>query len=100
MTKDAAKLSKSPASPAPGRWQLQDAKATFSQLVRMAQSEGPHYVTLLGQDAVVVIDAEEFRRLKGVRTGELLIEALQASPHREIEIQPTRSAVRVRTVKL
>jgi hypothetical protein len=49
---------------------------------------------------VVVVDAGEFNRLKGVRTGELLIEALRSSPHRQIGIEPCRSAMPVRTVKL
>jgi PHD/YefM family antitoxin component YafN of YafNO toxin-antitoxin module len=68
----------------------------------MAHSDGPQHVTLHGRDAVVVVDAEEFHRLKGARTGQLLIEALQASPHREIEleVEPRRSAMPVRTVKL
>jgi prevent-host-death family protein len=82
------------------RWRLQDAKARFSELVRMAHSDGPQHVTLHGRDAVVVVDADEFNRLKGARTGELLIEALQASPHRQIEIEPRRSAMPVRSVKL
>jgi hypothetical protein len=55
---------------------------------------------LHGRDAVVVVDAGEFNRLKGVRTGELLIEALRSSPHRQIGIEPGRSAMPVRTVKL
>ena len=66
----------------------------------MALSDGPQHVTLHGRDAVVVVDADEFNRLKGARTGALLIEALQASPHREIEIEPRRFAMPVRTVKL
>jgi PHD/YefM family antitoxin component YafN of YafNO toxin-antitoxin module len=66
----------------------------------MAHSNGPQLVTLHGRDAVVVVDADEFNRLKGLRTGELLIEALQASPHRQIELEPQRSAMPVRTVKL
>lgn len=82
------------------RWPLQDAKARFSELVRMARSEGPQHVTLHGRDAVVVVDADEFDRLQGARTGELLIEALQASPHRRIEIEPRRSAMPVRAVEL
>jgi prevent-host-death family protein len=82
------------------RWRLQDAKARFSELVRMAHSDGPQHVALHGRDAVVVIDAGEFNRLKGARTGELLIEALQASPHRQIEIEPSRSAMPVRALKL
>ena len=68
----------------------------------MAHSDGPQHVTLHGRDAVVVVDADEFNRLKGARTGELLIEALKASPHREIEIEieTYRSAMPVRAVKL
>ena len=54
----------------PGRWLLQDAKARFSELVRRVRSEGPQHVTVHGRDEVVVIAAEEFRRLKGELTGE------------------------------
>ena len=89
-----------PAQPPRSRWRLQDAKARFSELVRLAHSDGPQHVTLHGRDAVVVIDAAEFRRLAGARTGQLLIDALQASPHRETEIEPPRSAMPVRAVKL
>jgi hypothetical protein len=55
---------------------------------------------LHGRDAVVVVDADEFNRLKGARTGQLLIQALQASPHGRIEVEPSRSAMPVPTVKL
>lgn len=83
-----------------GHWVLQDAKARFSELVRRVRSEGPQHVTVHGRDEVVVISAEEFRRLKGERTGEALIEAMQASPHRDIDIQPNRIAMPVREVVL
>ena len=89
-----------PSRPARSRWPLQDAKARFSELVRLAHSEGPQHVTLHGRDAVVVVDAGEFQRLKGERTGQLLIDALAASPHRGIEIAPPRSAMPVRNIKL
>lgn len=36
-------------------------------------------------EAVVIIDADEFQRLTGKRTGQWLIDALQASPHRHIQ---------------
>ncbi len=45
------------------RWQLQDAKARFSQVVRKALEEGPQVVTRHGEDAVVVLSAKEYRRL-------------------------------------
>ena len=88
------------ASPALNGWRLQDAKARFSELVRLAHSDGPQHVTLHGREAVVVVDAEEFRRMKGARTGQLLVDALQASPHRSTEIEPRRSPMPVRAVKL
>jgi prevent-host-death family protein len=97
------KLTRNAATPAQfplGRWRLQDAKARFSELVRRAHSDGPQHVTLHGRDAVVVIDAEEFHRLQGERTGQLLIDALQASPCRESEIEPRRSIMPVRDVML
>jgi prevent-host-death family protein len=46
-------------------WQLQEAKQKFSQLVRCALDEGPQVVTRHGQEVVVVVSAEEFRRLTG-----------------------------------
>jgi prevent-host-death family protein len=82
------------------RWRLQDAKARFSELVRRVHSEGPQHVTLHGRDAVVVVDAEEFRRLTGARTGQLLVEAMRSSPHREIDLTPARVAMPVRDVTL
>ncbi len=81
-------------------WRLQDAKARFSEVVRLAHSDGPQHVTLHGREAVVVVDAEEFRRMKGARTGQLLVDALQASPHRSTQIEPRRSPMPVRAVKL
>jgi prevent-host-death family protein len=97
-----AKSRKPPAPPTPrlGYWLLQDAKARFSELVRKVRSEGPQHVTVHGRDEVVVIAAEDFRRLKGSVTGKVLIEAMQASPHREIDIEPTRGPLPVREVSL
>jgi prevent-host-death family protein len=81
-----------------GQWLLQDAKARFSELVRRVHSEGPQRVTVHGRDEVVIISAAEFRRLKGDLTGEALIAALQASPHRDIDIEPSRTPMPVREV--
>src|SRR5215470_3953554 len=83
-----------------GHWLLQDAKARFSELVRRVRSEGPQHVTVHGRDEVVVISAEEFRRLKGDRTGESLIAAMQASPYRDIDIEPKRGRMPVRGIDL
>ena len=83
-----------------GRWHLQDAKARFSELVRLAHRDGPQHVTLHGREAVVVVDAREFQRLQGRRSGQLLIDALRASPEREVDHAPQRARLPVRPVKL
>lgn len=46
-------------------WQLQEAKQKFSELVRRTVEEGPQTVTRHGEEIVVVVPAEEFRRLTG-----------------------------------
>ncbi len=89
-----------PSPPSPRSWPLQDAKARFSELVRRVRSEGPQRVTVHGRDEVVVVTVEEFDRLKGERTGAALIDALQASPHRDVEIEPSRAPMPVRGVDL
>jgi prevent-host-death family protein len=83
-----------------GRWRLQDAKSRFSELVRRVHSDGPQHVTVHGRDEVVIISADEFRRLKGDLTGEALIAAMQASPHRDVDIKPGRTQLPVREVSL
>jgi prevent-host-death family protein len=84
----------------PGYWVLQDAKARFSELVRVAKSDGPQHVTVHGRDEIVVLSVEEFRRLQGERTGQALIDAMQSSPHRDIAIEPKRRTMPVRDVNL
>ena len=79
---------------------MQDAKARFSELVRRVRSEGPQHVTVHGRDEVVVVAAEEFRRLKGSYSGQTLIDAIQSSPYREIEIEPQRAILPVRDLDL
>jgi prevent-host-death family protein len=41
-------------------WKLQDAKAKFSEVVRLARAGEPQQVTVHGQEAVVVFDPKRF----------------------------------------
>ena len=100
LTKEPKRRRRVRGSRQPGHWLLQDAKARFSELVRRVRSEGPQHVTVHGRDEVVVIAAEEFRRLKGDLTGKALIAAMQASPHRDIDIEPKGVRMPVRDVAL
>ena len=81
-----------------GSWRLQDAKARFNELVRRVRSDAPQHVTVRDQEAVVVISAEEYRRLTGRPTGQALISVLQASPHRDIDLEPEPVVMSVRDV--
>lgn len=47
------------------RWQVQDAKQRFSELIRTAHTEGPQVVTRHGEEIAVVIDIADYRRLRG-----------------------------------
>ena len=85
-------------TPKSGHWLLRDAKARFSELVRRVRDEGPQRVTVRGRDEIVVIPAEEFRRLKGDLTDESLIAAMQALPYRNVDIEPGRAPMPVREI--
>ncbi len=51
-------------------WQVQEAKQRFSELVRRTLEEGPQVVTRHGEEVVVVVPAEEFRRMTEREDGE------------------------------
>lgn len=62
-------------------WQLQTAKAQFSELFRRARAEGPQYVTKAGKEAVVVLPAEQFEDLVARRRQpKSLLDFFRASP--------------------
>ena len=58
-------------------WKLEDAKARFSEVVRLARSEGPQRVTVRGKDAVVVMSVEELERLAPAESRKPLIAFLE-----------------------
>lgn len=62
-------------------WQLQTAKARFSEVFRRARSEGPQYVTKAGKEAVVIVPAEQFNELVAKsRRPKSLVEFFRNSP--------------------
>jgi prevent-host-death family protein len=46
------------------RWQVQEAKQRFSEVLRAAEDE-PQIVTKHGEEVAVIIDIAEYRRLRG-----------------------------------
>jgi antitoxin Phd len=66
-------------------WQLQTAKARFSQLVQKAIDEGPQTVTRLGKKAVVVLSIEEYAKLREREPS--LKEVLMSGPEGELDLE-------------
>jgi hypothetical protein len=69
-------------------------------VIRRAGLEGPQHVTVHGRETAVILSEEAFVRLKGGQTGDALIEAFRASPHRDIDLATTSVLSPVRDVTL
>ena len=80
------------------RWQLQEAKNRFSRLVEKAQQDGPQIVTKHGREAVVILSADEYRRL--VQPKKDIVRFFQESPLVGEEIDLTRSKETPRDIEL
>ena len=59
-------------------WQMQEAKARLSEVVKRAEHEGPQDITLHGRSVAVMLSREAFDRLAG--SGESLVAFMQRSP--------------------
>jgi prevent-host-death family protein len=59
-------------------WQLQTAKAQFSEVVKQAANDGPQAITVHGRSVAVVISRDLFDRLSGNQAS--LVEFMRQSP--------------------
>lgn len=59
-------------------WQMQTAKARFSDVVRSAKSDGPQDITVHGKSVAVVLSRDLFDQLSG--NSQSLVELMQRSP--------------------
>jgi len=70
------------------RWKLEDAKSRFSEVVRLASSEGPQMVTVRGKEAAVILDPETYRQLVPEAKGQLpLVDFLQSLDFSGIDLE-------------
>ena len=79
-----------------GRWQLQEAKQRFSELIRSVEADGPQVVTRHGEEVAVVISMAEYRHLR--HEGEDFKAFLQSAPDLDLKID--RSVLPARRVSL
>lgn len=62
------------------QWQVQDVKARFDEVLKIAQHEGPQEVTSNGRSLVVVLSRERYDKLTG--NDRSFVEFMASSPLR------------------
>jgi prevent-host-death family protein len=77
-------------------WELKEAKAHLSEVIRKVIKEGPQSITVRGQPMAIVISNEEYQRLK--RPQGSFVKFMRCSPLYGVDLElkreqtPTRKA--------
>ena len=73
-------------------WQVQTAKAKFSEVFRLARTRGPQRITRQGREAVIMIAEEEYEQLTA-RTSQpkSLVQFFRESPLAGVELNIDRA---------
>lgn len=79
-------------------WQVQEAKAKFSEVLKEAKSHGPQQITHHGELVAVIISKTEYEKLRGHRQS--LVEFLQDSPLKGLDLDIKRDKSLTREVDL
>ncbi|MCL4778725.1 MAG: type II toxin-antitoxin system Phd/YefM family antitoxin [Gammaproteobacteria bacterium] len=79
-------------------WQLQDAKARFSQVVKSAVTDGPQQITVHGKPAAIVLSADDYARLAGGKPS--FVDFVQQSPLRGAPLVVKRARSPARRIRL
>ena len=83
--------------PAGESWQIQTAKARFSEVFRKARAEGPQRITRQGKEGVVMLAEEQYERLVGKsRQPKNIVDFFRQSPlvGLELDLKRDRSPAR------
>jgi prevent-host-death family protein len=79
-------------------WQLQEAKAMFSEVIKAAGNK-PQVITVHGKETAVILSFEEYKKLSNPR--QTLYEFIQNSPLKDFKNEMTkRLPEKTRTVNL
>lgn len=79
-------------------WKLQEAKAQFSKVVRLAKKEGPQNISVQGEEGVVLLSRREYEILSKKQIS--FIEFMASSPLKDIELDLERDSSPCREVEL
>lgn len=79
-------------------WQLQEAKARLSEVVKSSQRDGPQEISVRGEAVVVVLSKAEYDRLR--RRKPSLFDFLRRSPLMGVELELERDRSLSRDLRL
>ena len=86
---------------APESWQIQTAKARFSEVFRRARAEGPQRITRQGKDGVVMVAEEQYEQLVGKsHQPKSLVQFFRSSPLVGVELDLERDRDAGRDIEL
>jgi antitoxin Phd len=89
-----------PASPAQD-WQIQTAKARFSEVFRRARTDGPQRITRQGKEGVVMISDEQYQQLTvKSRQPKSIVQFFRESPLAGLDLDLERDKDTGRDVEL
>jgi antitoxin Phd len=88
-------------SPTHASWQIQSAKARFSEVFRRARNEGPQRITRQGKEGVIMVAEEQYDRLVGKsRQPQNIVDFFRESPLMGLKIDLKRDRSPARKVAL
>ena len=79
-------------------WQLQEAKAHLSNVIREASSKGPQNITVRGKPMVVIISIHEYDKLTKEKPS--FVKFIRKSPLVGMKIDWRRDTSKCRDIKL
>ena len=79
-------------------WQLQDAKAHLSKLVKFVLTDGPQQITVNREPAVIIISVKEYNKLRAPKKS--FVTFMQESPLSGLELDFSRNSSLTRDISL
>ena len=80
------------------QWQVQEAKAKFSEVVKLANQEGPQEITMRGQPTAILISLKDFEKIKEKKPS--LVSFMRSSPLAGVDLKLERDKSPAREIKL
>jgi len=78
------------------RWQLQEAKARLSELVKTSSREGPQEISVHGVPAAVVLSVEDYERLQRNKSRSTVRDFLRRSAEIGVDLEVIRDKTPMR----